>query len=66
MYQKVIQYCQEKGISVLAFEKMCGLSNGTVQGWKVKGSNPSMESMKKIMSATETSFEYWQEGNGRG
>lgn len=57
IYDKIVSYCEEKGMSIMAFEKMCDLSNGTVGKWKDKKLNPSLESIRKIVKATEIPFE---------
>ena len=58
IYKKIIEYCQRQNLTIAAFEKMCGLSNGTVGKWKDKG-NPSLETLQKIVSATGISAEEW-------
>ena len=58
IYNKIINYCNENGLSVSAFEKKCGLSNGTVGKWK-DGGNPSLETLQKIVSATGIPIEEW-------
>lgn len=60
IYQKIIEYCNENNISVSAFEKKCGLTNGTVGGWK-NGGNPSVPTLKKIENATKIPIEKWVE-----
>ena len=61
-YSKVIEYCNKNNLSVSAFEKKCGLTNGTVNGWKTKGSNPSFTSLKKIEKATKIPIQKWLKG----
>lgn len=46
IYDNVIALCREKGISVSALEKKCGLGNATIKGWKV--SSPRVESLQKV------------------
>lgn len=58
IYKKIIDYCSKNNLSVYAFEKKCGLSNGTVNGWK-NGGNPSLETLQKIVSATGIPIEEW-------
>lgn len=58
IYKKIIDYCRRNNLSVSAFEKKCGLSNGTVNGWK-NGGNPSLETLQKIVSATGIPIEEW-------
>jgi transcriptional regulator with XRE-family HTH domain len=58
MYSKISQYCNKNNLSIKAFEEKCGLSNGTVNGWK-NGGNPSVETLKKIANATKIPIEKW-------
>ena len=58
IYRKIIDYCKKNNLSVSAFEKKCGLSNGTVNGWK-DGGNPSLITLQKVVSATGISIEEW-------
>ena len=58
-YLKVVEYCEKNNISISAFEKKCGLTNGTVNGWKTKGSNPSFNSLEKIVKATKIPISKW-------
>lgn len=60
MYNKISQYCNKNNLSIKAFEEKCGLSNGTVNGWK-NGGNPSVETLKKIAKATKIPIEKWVE-----
>lgn len=57
IYDKIVSYCEGKGMSIMAFEKMCDLSNGTVGKWKDEKLNPSLESIRKIVKTTEIPFE---------
>lgn len=45
-YQKVEDYCKKNHISLAAFEKKCGLGNGTIKGWET--SSPRFDSLKKV------------------
>ena len=58
IYNKIMDYCNQNSLSVSAFEKKCGLANGTVGKWK-DGGNPSLETLQKIVSATGISIEEW-------
>ena len=60
IYQKIIEYCEKKNLNVSSFEKKCGLTNGTVNGWK-NGSKPSLDSLQKIESATKIKVQKWIE-----
>ena len=59
IYEKIVKYCADTDISIMAFEKLCDLSNGTVGKWKDEKLNPSFESIRKIVGATGIPFEYW-------
>lgn len=61
IYENVMKYCKENGLSVLAFEKKCGLSNATVAGWKKNNCNPSLSTLQKIVTATGIPIEKWLE-----
>ena len=58
IYNKIMDYCNKNSLSVSAFEKKCGIANGTVGKWK-DGGNPSLETLQKIVSATGISIEEW-------
>lgn len=58
IYSKVMEYCDKHNLSVSAFERKCGLANGTVSGWK-NGSNPSVTTLKKIETATKIPIARW-------
>ena len=58
IYNKIIKYCNENSLSISAFEKKCGLANGTVGKWK-DGGNPSLETLHKIVLATCIPIDEW-------
>lgn len=58
IYNKIIKYCNENSLSISAFEKKCGLANGTVGKWK-DGGNPSLETLHKIVLATGIPIDEW-------
>ena len=58
MYQKVIDYCKNNNISIMAFEAKCGLANGIVGRWKEE-SKPSLNTVIKIAKATGIPVEHW-------
>lgn len=60
IYPKIIDYCQKNNLSVAAFERKCGLTNGTVHGWK-DGGYPSIPTLQKIEKATKISAKKWLE-----
>lgn len=55
LFQKVEKYCKENNLSIAAFEKRCGLSNGTVSGWKTF--KPNMSSIIKISKEMKMSVD---------
>ena len=62
IYNKIMKYCNENSLSVSAFEKKCGIANGTVGKWK-DGGNPSLETLHKIVSATGVPISEWIKEN---
>lgn len=58
IYENVVAYCRLYKISVVQFEKKCGLTNGTVRKWKL-GSDPRVNSLKKVAEATKIPIEKW-------
>ena len=58
IYKKIISYCEKNNISISAFEKKCGIGNGTIGKWK-GGGNPSLETLQKIVSETGIPIEEW-------
>lgn len=58
IYKKIIEYCKKNNISISAFEKKCDIGNGTIGRWK-DGSEPSLESLRKIAVATNIPVEEW-------
>lgn len=59
-YEKVMDYCRENNLSVMAFEQKCGLTNGTVSKWKKDG-YPSIPTLQKIEKATKIPIKKWLE-----
>jgi len=59
VYDKIIEYCSKKNISIMTFEQMCGIGNGTVARWKDNASNPSLNSLKKIETYTKIPIKKW-------
>ena len=50
LYKKIKSYCKENHISLAAFEKRCGLGNGTIKGWI--SSSPRLDSLDKVSKET--------------
>lgn len=59
VYKNVAKYCEENGISISAFEQKCGLSNGLVGKWREKNFQPSVDTLQKIVSATNVPIAEW-------
>ena len=59
IYDNIVAYCKTEGISILVFEQLCGLSNGTVGKWEGGKLQPSLGSLQKIESATGVSIAAW-------
>lgn len=58
IYSKVLDYCEQKNLSIRQFEQKCGLANGTVHKWK-NGGNPSLSTLLKIENYTRISAKKW-------
>ena len=61
IYENIVSYCKENGISISAFEKKCGIGNGTIGGWKDDISKPSLATLEKIAKETEIPIAKWLE-----
>jgi hypothetical protein len=61
IYDKVIKYCNDNNLTVMAFEQKCGLSNGLVEKWNAHGFVPKIETVKKISVATGIPIQNWLE-----
>lgn len=60
IYGKIVKYCYENDLTIMAFEKLCGLSNGVVSKWKSAG-YPRIDNMQKIVNATGIPIQNWLE-----
>lgn len=58
-YDKVVDYCSRNGISIMAFEQMCGIGNGVVARWKNDSSKPSLNTLMKIEENTKIPIKKW-------
>lgn len=56
IYGFILRYCNKNNLSISAFEKMCGIGNGTVGRWE-QGSNPSYKALRKIVQKTDIPIE---------
>lgn len=59
IFERIKEYCEATGLSVAAFERLCGIANGCVKRWANGQSNPSMASLKKIAAATGIDISRW-------
>lgn len=46
IFERISKLCKERGISIAKLEKMCGLGNATIRGWK-KG-RPHIDTLQKV------------------
>lgn len=59
VYRNVTKYCEENDISLSAFEKKCGIGNGTVRLWENDNSKPTLSTLEKMERATGISISEW-------
>ena len=59
VYEKVVAYCNENGITVSEFERRCGLGNGVVSKWRDSGYWPSIPTLQKMEAATGVPMHEW-------
>lgn len=50
IYENVKRLCKEKNITIMELEKACGIANGTVGKWALRGSSPRVETLLRIAS----------------
>lgn len=65
VYEKVVRFCLKKKITICRFEKVCGLSNGSVSKWKEGKSSPTIATIEKMVRATGVPAIYWIGGEPR-
>lgn len=59
MYEKVRRYCFDNRMTIRDFERLCNLANGTVGGWRRHGTQPRLNTLKRISAATGISIDDW-------
>ena len=59
VYENVVAYCKKNNLSIAAFEKRCGLGNGTVGKWEKYSNLPSLTTLEKMQKATKVSINKW-------
>ncbi len=57
--KKVKRLADEKGISIAALEKACGMGNGVIGRWEK--SSPSLRNLKKVADYFNVPIEYFLE-----
>lgn len=61
VYQNICDYCSRNSISIAAFERMCGLGNGSVGKWEDDKFKPTLQTLEKIAKATAIPVQKWIE-----
>ena len=61
LYERVVEYCERNGMTISAFEKHCGLANGTVAKWKDNPGGARIDTILKIVERTGISIQKWVE-----
>lgn len=61
IYDKVIEYCEKNKLSIAAFEKKCGIGNGTIGRWGNNSSLPTMSTLQKMEITTKIPIRKWVE-----
>lgn len=64
VFDRVVEYCQNAGMSISSFEKLCGIGNGAVGRWK-SGVSPSIATLSKMEKATGIPIQVWIGGDMR-
>ena len=65
VFEQVVEYCQNAGISISYFEKLCGIGNGAVGRWKGGHVFPSMGTLSKMEKTTGIPIQVWIGGGYR-
>lgn len=50
LVKRIEEWCKENNTSIFALEKMCGIGNATIRGWREF--TPRLESLLKISRVT--------------
>ena len=59
LYETIQEYCNEEGITIAEFEKLCKIGNGTIGKWKDDKTQPTIKTLSKISKWTGISIGYW-------
>lgn len=55
LYEKVAKIAAEKELPIYKVEKLAGVANGTIGGWRE--SDPQVSTLKKVADVLEVSIE---------
>ena len=56
IYERIEGLCKEKGISIAALERECGLANATIKGWKK--CSPTVANLVKVATRLNVTVDY--------
>jgi transcriptional regulator with XRE-family HTH domain len=56
VYENVLKYAKEKGMTIQGLEKACNLSNGIISKWK-GNNNPKLENLLRVAECLDVSIE---------
>ena len=62
LYERIVELCKERGITIAKLEKLSGLGNATIRGWK--NSSPQAETLKKVCTVLRVSMDEIMEDVG--
>ena len=51
IYNNIAKLCKEKGINISRLEKIAGLGNGTIGGWRT--ASPTVEKLQAVAKVLE-------------
>ena len=47
IYDNIVRFAEEKGLTIQTIEKSCGLSNGIISKWR-ENNNPKIDKLVKV------------------
>lgn len=56
IYENILKYAKEKGMSIQSVEKACNLSNGIISKWK-ENNNPKLDNLRRVADCLGVSIE---------
>lgn len=56
LYEKIEKLCKERGTSIAALERECGLANATIKGWKK--CSPTVANLAKVADRLNVTMDY--------